>query len=391
MKIAYTTLFFIFSYAGASAQSHSIEQVLQSIELHNKEILSNKEQFTAQRLEASSDNNLEDPTFSYTYMWGKNDGSISELELVQSFDFPTLYTGRHKLNKQRNRLWESQERLLRRDILLEAQELCLDIIMLRQQQAILNERLNQARALSELYAQRLEKGEAGILETNKLNLELLNVKTEAGLNKTALTNKLLELRMLNGDEPIVFEEDSYQPVHIPTHFAELKASILPADQSLLVMQQESELARRQIGMNRSQWLPKFELGYRRNTETGEAFNGLVVGVSIPLFENRNKVKVAKAQANSLNYQKEHSALLLENELKGLHQEALTLRAAMAEYEQCFATQSDMPLLKQALLGGEISIIEYYVEAASVYQSQLNYLQLQNQYQKTVARIYKNQL
>ena len=50
------------------------------------------------------------------------------------------------------------------------------------------------------------------------------------------------------------------------------------------------------------------------------------------------------------------------------------------------------MLKQALAGGQISMIEYFVEVSVVYQSKTNLLQLENQYQKAMARIdvYKRQ-
>ena len=50
------------------------------------------------------------------------------------------------------------------------------------------------------------------LETNKINLELLNVRTEASLNETALRNKMQELNTLNGNIPVVFEESRYPPL-----------------------------------------------------------------------------------------------------------------------------------------------------------------------------------
>lgn len=60
-----------------------------------------------------------------------------------------------------------------------------------------------------MYAKRLQTGDANALETNKINLELLNVKTETSLNETALRNKLQELNTLNGNIPVVFEESTY--------------------------------------------------------------------------------------------------------------------------------------------------------------------------------------
>ena len=124
----------------------------------------------------------------------------------------------------------------------------------------------------------------------------LNVKTEASLNEAALRNKIQELTALNGNIPVVFEDADYPAVIFPSNYEELKTEVLASDYTLQALNSESAAARKQIAVNKSQWLPKLELGYRRNTESGEPFNGVVVGFSFPLFENRNKVKIAKAQS-----------------------------------------------------------------------------------------------
>lgn len=377
--------------SGLHAQTAGIDDVLRQIETNNKELQANAQQIASQKLEAKTDNNLPDPTFSYAHLWGAGDATISEMVVSQSFDFPTLYASRHKLNKLKMGAFDSQAETFRRDILLQVKEVCLDIIMLRQQKLILDERLKNAQELSVMYKERLQRGDANIIETNKINLELLNVKTEANLNEASLQNKLQELYALNGNQPIAFNETNYPSVMLPSDYEQLRSEILSSDYALMALLRESEAADKQVSINRSQWLPKLELGYRRNTESGEPFNGVVVGFSIPLFENRNKVKMAKAQSRNLDYQKENTALQIESELVQTYKEAGTLRTSMDEYEKTFAAQSDLAILKEALTGGEISMIEYFVEVSIVYQSKLNYLQLQNQYQKAVARIYKNKL
>ena len=47
------------------------------------------------------------------------------------------------------------------------------------------------------YKKRLETGDANVLETNKINLELLNVRTEFRTNQTALDNAWKSLLALN--------------------------------------------------------------------------------------------------------------------------------------------------------------------------------------------------
>ena len=384
----------LFALAGGmQAQSSSIEQVLKNIETNNKELQANAQLITSQKLEARTDNNLPDPTLSYAHLWGAKDKNetIGELVVSQSFDFPSLYATRNKLNRLKAGAYDSQAGVFRQDKLLQAKEVCLDIIMLRKQKQILEERLRNAEALAEMYAKRLLTGDANVLETNKINLELLNVRTEASLNESALRNKMQELNALNGNIPVVFEESRYPAIPFPSDYQMLKSEVLSTDRTLQAFGNESLVARKQIAVNKSQWLPKLELGYRRNTETGTPFNGVVVGVSFPLFENRNKVKIAKAQALNIDLQKENATLQVESELSQLYREAQTLHHSMEEYKKTFQSQQDLSLLKQALTGGQISMIEYFVEVSVIYQSHQNYLQLENQYQKAMARIYKSTL
>ena len=371
----------LLTFAGMQAQN-SIDQVLRNIEANNKELQANARLISSQKLEAKTDNNLADPTLSYAHLWGSKDKSetIGELVVSQSFDFPSLYASRAKLNRLKTNSFDGQASVFRQSILLQAKEVCLDIIMLRQQQQILQERLRNAEELAAMYKRRLQTGDANVIETNKINLELLNVKTEASLNETALRNKLQELNTLNGNIPVVFEENSYPSVIFPS-----------ADPTLQALASESAAARQQIGVNKQGWLPKLELGYRRNTESGTPFNGLVVGFSFPIFENKSKVKIAKAQSMNTDFLKESAMLQAESQVAQLYREAQTLRSSMDEYEKTFQAQQDLDMLKQALTGGQISMIEYFVEVSVVYQSKQNYLQLENQYQKAMAKIYKNQL
>ena len=309
----------LFTLTGGVQAQNSIEQVLKNIETNNKELQANAQLITSQKLESKTDNNLPDPTLSYAHLWGAKDKNetIGELVVSQSFDFPSLYATRNKLNRLKAGAYDSQADVFRQDKLLQAKEVCLDIIMLRQQKQILEERLRNAEVLAEMYAKRLQTGDANALETNKINLELLNVRTEASLNETALRNKMQELNTLNGNIPVVFEESRYPLTPFPSDYQILKSEVLSADRTLMALGNESLVARKQIAVNKSQWLPKLELGYRRNTETGTPFNGVVVGFSFPLFENRNKVKIAKAQALNIDLQKENATLQVESELSQL--------------------------------------------------------------------------
>ena len=229
MKPIITVALLLFTAGGVQAQN-SIEQVLQHIETNNKELQANSQLITSQKLEAKTDNNLPNPNVSYAHLWSADDKSrtVGELVVSQSFDFPSLYFTRNKLNRLKANTFDSQAALFRQEKLLQAKELCLDIIMLRQQKSILEERLRNAKELADMYAKRLKTGDANALETNKINLELLNVKTEASLNETTLRNKLQELQVLNGNVPVIFEENQYPSQPFPADYQTLKSEVIAA-------------------------------------------------------------------------------------------------------------------------------------------------------------------
>lgn len=391
-----------------NAQEGAIENILSLIEKNNPQLKANAEAISSQKLQNKAENNLPDPTLTYAHLWDSDDSerTVGELVVAQSFDFPTLYISRGKMNRLRTTALDAQAEAFRQEVLLQAKELCLDIIMLHQQQALLDIRLKNTEELAAMYAKRLEAGDANVLETNKINLELLNVRTEARLNSTTLQAKLKELSTLNGEEPLgagrplaegapygagALGLTDYPATPLPADFAPLCDELLALCPTLQSLNNEGLAMRKQLSISKQGWIPKLQLGYRRNTESGHPLNGVVVGFSFPLFENRSKVKVAKAEASMMEYQQDNARLQAATRLRNLYEEAHQLNASIEEYKQVFAQQQDLDLLKKALVGGEISMIEYFVEVGIVFQSKANLINLENQYQKAMARLYQNKL
>lgn len=379
--------------AALSAQT-SVERVLQSVEANNKELQANSQLTTARKLEAKLDNNLPDPSVSYVHQYGNKEGMGMQGELVasQSFDFPSVYVQKKKLTRAKATNLDRQHAEVRQQILLQAKEVCLDLVLLNQQKQLLDLRRQNAEQLSALYEKRLQNGDANILETNKINLELLNAKTEARLNEAARVAKLQELATLNGGIPIDFADTSYIDVPLPLSFDEVKADALASNAQLLSLKSEQAAALRQIQVNKAMGLPGFELGYRLNTASGgERFNGFLVGISLPLFSNRNNVKQAKAQSRYTEMQLESTTFTVTNELENLYDQSVALRTSMDEYRQVLHSQNSLVLLNKAIQAGQISMIEYFVDVTTYYQSMQNYMQLQNQYQKVMAQLYRFRL
>lgn len=373
---------------------NSIDAVLRSVEANNKELQANSQLTVSKKLEARLDNNLPDPSVSYVHQYGNREGMGIQGELVasQSFDFPSVYVQKNKLAKSKAASYDNQGAEFRQQILLQAKVLCLDLVLLNQQKALLDQRRHNAQQLSELYAMRLQSGDANILETNKIDLELLNAKTEARMNEAARIAKLQELATLNGGIAIDFTDTAYRQTDEVLSFEELRSEAITSNPQLLTLKSEQVAAQRQLSVNKAKGLPGFELGYRLNTATGgERFNGFLVGVSIPLFSNRNNVRQAKAQSLYTDLQLESTTSAVESELHQLYNQSLALKTSMDEYNTVLKSQNNLALLNKAIQTGQISMIEYFVDVTTLYQSMQNYMQLQNEYQKVMAQLYKYKL
>ena len=373
-------------------QAQNIEQVLQSIEANNKELLSQKQLTKAQKMENRTENNLPDPTVSYSsfYKNGAGPGHGTELVATQGFDFPTQYITRNRQAEMENEAIDLQQQAFRRDVLLRAKNLCLDLILLNQEKALMDIRMKNADELEALYAKRLEAGDANILEVNKIKMERMNVQTEVAQNNAAHRTALQSLLAMNGNMPVEFSESTYPEVKEILDYNQLRDEVVASDYSLQAAVAFTRAAEKQVSVDKQNWLPKLEAGFRRNTDTGMSMNGFVVGGSIPLFSNRKKVQIAKAQAISAQLMQEDALLHVENNLMALYNEMTQLKEAMHAYDVPLMYRS-LDLLKQALTEGQISLIEYFVEAETVYQNLQARMQLENQYQKVMASIYKNEL
>jgi outer membrane protein TolC len=373
-------------------QAQNIEQVLQSIEANNKELLSQKQLTKAQKMENRTENNLPDPTVSYSsfYKNGAGPGHGTELVATQGFDFPTQYITRNRQAEMENEAIDLQQQAFRRDVLLRAKNLCLDLILLNQEKALMDIRMKNADELEALYAKRLEAGDANILEVNKIKMERMNVQTEVAQNNAAHRTALQSLLAMNGNMPVEFSESTYPEVKEILDYNQLRDEVVASDYSLQAAVAFTRAAEKQVSVDKQNWLPKLEAGFRRNTDTGMSMNGFVVGGSIPLFSNRKKVQIAKAQAISAQLMQEDALLHVENNLMALYNEMTQLKEAMHAYDVPLMYRS-LDLLKQALTEGQISLIEYFVEAETVYKNLQAYMMLENQYQKIMADIYKNEL
>ena len=378
---------------GMPALPQGVDEVLSSVAQHNKSLQARQQADKAEKTGIDAENGLEDPSVEYSSFFSKgvNGQAGSELVVTQGFDFPSVYGNRKRAGREEKAAVDHRAEAMRRDVLLEAKNLCLDLIRLNQEKDLLEQRMRNADELLELYEERLDAGDATIVELNKIKMERMSVQTEVLQNNAAHRTALQSLLALNGNMPLTFEEREYPAVALTNDYETLRNELLAHDAELKAAEAGMRAAERTLGTQRQKWWPKLEIGYRRNTgEGGTKEHGFLVGGSIPLFSNRRQVKMAEAQAVSARLEADEARLQAETALLSGFNELQQLRKAMLVYDLPLMTQT-LELMKESVKGGEMSVIDYFTEADQVYRNMQAYMELENQFQKTAAALYKNRL
>ena len=280
----------------------------------------------------------------------------SELVVSQEIDFPTKYAARNKQAKMQNIVGEQLLIKQRRDILLQAQLLCIDLIRLNQTLSMLHERLANSETLLQMYQKRMDAGDANALELNKVKLDCMEVRTLVNEAQGERTSLLQQLRQLNGGKPIDVIDTVLPEYPQITNFESYRALALASDADVAVAQTALRSADMNLKLQKNEWLPNISFGYRRNTEHGEGINGFLVGVSFPLYSNSNNVKAARQRRESaelqvMQAQNEAEATLRTNyeQLQGLqqvidHSDVKLLQVAHALCQGFAAGRNNRPCL-----------------------------------------------
>lgn len=373
-------------------QAQGVDELLQSVAQHNKALQAQRQADAAEKTGIEAENGLEDPSVEYSSFFSKgvSGQAGSELVVSQGFDFPTVYGQRSRAGRERKEAVDLRAEALRRDILLQAKNLCLELIRLNRLQDLLSRRMENADELLALFKDRLEAGDATLIDVNKIKMERMSIQTEVLQNNAAHRTALQSLLALNGNMPLTFDEREYPTVPDTRDFEALCSEALAADAALMAAEADTRAAQCTLSANRHGWLPKLEIGYRRNTGEDSKEHGFLVGGSIPLFSNRRQVKMARAQSVAAQLTADELRLQAEAALHAGFNEMQQLRKSMEVYDKPLMLQT-LELLKASVKGGEMSVTDYFVEADQIYRNLQAFMELEYQYQKSAATLYKNRL
>ncbi len=383
-------IFYIFLAVPGFGQD--LEDVLQAIDKNNPYLITERNYSIAKNLEYRTGLTLANPSISYGYFPGNKaaPGTKETLNIKQSFDFPTVYI--HKYRKAGNQMDQMAflQGSIRQDFLLLAKTILIEFIYLTKMDHELFFRKSMAEKLYAGFEKKMEKGTGTVVELNKARMELLKTKNALKVNEASKIRAIERITQMNGGIMVDLDQLVYSEKEI-IQLDSLIAFSLNRTGKIKALGSAKAAAQSEVKIRKAQSLPSFELGYGSEEIASEAFRGARVGITIPLWEDKNRVKMAQAQVNYTSSLEESVIAEFTSEIKQDYVLAETLKANLREYKMALDNLNDHEILKKSLDSGQISGIEYFLEVAYYYQMVDQYLDIELEYQVVLARLYKYEL
>jgi cobalt-zinc-cadmium efflux system outer membrane protein len=366
----------------------NVAVILTEVEKNNTTLSALRKSVEADKLLNKTGIYLKNPEVVFNYLYGKPSsiGNRNDLTIRQTFDFPTSYKYKNQISDLKNEQAEFEYQKQRKSLLLQTQFVCYDLLHTNALMSELSKRLVQTQSVAASYKSKFDSGETNILEYNKAQLSLFNLNKEIELIDIERNALLSELTRLNGGIPISFP-DIISPVPvIPVSFDQWYADVEQINPVLNWLKQEIVVSQKQESLNRAMSLPKVQTGYISETTVGQQFKGVTVGLTIPLWENKNMVKYSKAHTSALRGIEADNKLQFYNQLKALHTKVLELQKSVNDYRSKLPSFDNSELLKKSLDKGEIDLIDYILELSIYYESKKILLALERELYKTFAEL-----
>lgn len=370
-----------------------IKTLLASIEKNNISLKSLKEDREAARLAASVNLLPDNPEVEYNYLTGSPStlGNRHDFSIRQTFDFPTAYLFKNKLSSSGKIVSDLNYEKSRQDILLEARKLCVDVIYQENLLRIASQREEDANRMVMAYRKMLEEGKGNKLDLNRALIALAQVKSEILLLKNHQMEMLSKLKVMNGGESLVVNMINFPEVPLPANFEDwysINSNQITELKLLREMIVSKDLT---VKVQRSLTLPKFSAGYMSEKVTGEQFQGVTLGMSLPLWGNRNTVKTLKAEYSSLELKLSEEELRIKAEMNIQFNRVISFRSMAENLRTTLLETNNETLLKRALELGEITLMDYLIEYDRYYGLQKEWISNLYQAELTYSDLIKAQL
>lgn len=370
------------------SNAKTFKEAIKDITDNNKSIKAYSEYLNGLYIDSKVNTFLPNPKAEYSYMSGSNSGigSKKEFSISQSFEFPSVYFLKSGLSDIQNKINQNLQNAFKREVILNSCHVLIDYIYQSKLVDELTKRVAYADTIYKAVEKKYNLGEAGILELNKSKSALNLVKSKLNIAKIEIIYLKSSLENLNGGNKLNLTGIDYWLPGFITNFDSLFAILKEADYSLKSLQEEKQLSSQKLSIAKCGWIPGFDIGYiQEDDENNFNFKGARIGLSIPLFENSNKVLKAESEVNLNDLKVQSYITEFHIRKKNLFDKSLQLNSILVE-QMSLIDFGQFELNKKSFELGHISLTQYYMDNSIFFDIIDSMLDIEKEYYKTTIEL-----
>lgn len=372
-------------------KAQSFEDALYLIANNNAEL---KAQIEANELvvqSAKSENVLVAPELGYEHNWSNRGlGTKWGFSVTQSFDWPGIYGKRGKAIDATKSAMEFLNKSNQVDKLLQIKLAIIDIVNINEQIKLWQQLEQNMLQLHDKYQMAYQNGEVSILDVNKIKIQCVSVSrqlSQLDIQRQVLYSSLVAMNGGNDCAELVAKLMAYPADELKgeEEYVNRLNDFDPEIQYEQFMATSEVYSAQAARMNR---YPGLSLGYKYTNELGDVFNGFTIGVSLPFFSQKSKIKATQAAANAREHQLQQLKIEKLAAIYAQRHKVINLKREIEEYKPIFEQSDNLDLLKKSLDAGQISLIEYLQEVNFFMSARQDYMEVIYQYHLTLASLNK---
>jgi len=354
-----------------------VDSVLAQVERNNPNLIAFRHHTEAAVAQQKTGLWPSNPVTGFNYLSSnpRSIGSRTDLSIVQSFEFPTVYFHKGKIADYRIEQAEIEFLLLKNNVIYEAYMTCLELIYQNMRLQEHKERARVAQQIADSYRSMFDQGEVSVLDFHKASSNAVNAALNLAAIETERNSLLAKLTALNGGQIVLFTDTIFPVVVFDENFDAWFSAIENNNPMLAWQAKEVAIAENQIQLRKAQLLPNFHTGYMSETVAGQKFQGVTLGMSIPLWEGLNTVSHARKNAFATQTMAEAANHQYRLQMQALHAKAMSMQLTLITFESQMNVYNNRSFLIKSFEAGEISLTQFLLELQFYYQSSDRLLEL----------------
>lgn len=322
-----------------------------------------------------SANTLSDPEIEVSHLRGMHGiGSKTGVDVKQSFDWPSVYSARKNHIEAQRSINNLALRSKYLETATEVGNTLIEFIYTKRKLNLCKEINTYVDSLYYAYKKGVDSGQISILDLNKVAIERISCTRNFNEVRDRLNNLTSKLCALNGYIPIgdmlqsVSDYPEWQIKSLDDYLYEVRLNnpnLKYGEKAIDAIKHEKKV------LNASRF-PSLSIGYSFEREMDEYFNGVSIGMTLPIYSRKHQNESLTIRELQIQTQNQDLIGREENDIRRTYTDLTNNLSEIEEYEPIVMSVNNFLLLRKAFQGGQISLLEYLADIKYFLEARIKY-------------------